>query len=216
MAPQSSGLQRSYDAIAEEYAQRLYNELTHKPFDRKMLDWLVEKAPSGGLICDMGCGPGQIAAYIMHQGEHACGIDVSLGMVVQAQRLNPDVPFQQGDMLALKSVPDDAYHGIAAFYSLIHIPLPQLPQALTELHRVLVPGGILLATYHIGDETRHFDAFMGSAVDMDFYFFQTPIMRQHMEHAGFVIEEAIERDPYRDDVEVQTRRGYIFARKPKA
>ena len=66
-------LQRSYDAVAEEYARRLYQELEHKPFDRKMLDWLIEKTVSGGLICDMGCGPGQIAAYLSQRGARARG-----------------------------------------------------------------------------------------------------------------------------------------------
>ena len=48
----------SYTQVAEEYAKRLYHELAQKPFDRKMLDWLIEKVGGLGTICDMGCGPG--------------------------------------------------------------------------------------------------------------------------------------------------------------
>jgi len=32
--------QDSYDRVAEEYARQFWHELEHKPFDRKMLDWL--------------------------------------------------------------------------------------------------------------------------------------------------------------------------------
>jgi hypothetical protein len=33
----------SYDRVAEEYAREFHDELSRKPFDCKMLDWLVEK-----------------------------------------------------------------------------------------------------------------------------------------------------------------------------
>src|SRR4030095_9555913 len=106
-------LQRSYDAVAEDYTRNFRDELDHKPFDRKMLDWLIEKVGSNGTICDLGCGPGQIAAYLHAQGANACGIDLSNEMVHQAQRLNPNIPFKQGNMLSL-----DYFGGIAAFYSI--------------------------------------------------------------------------------------------------
>jgi hypothetical protein len=41
-------------------------------------------------------------------------------------------------------------------------------------------------------------------------------IRAYMEAAGFAIEEIIERDPYSPEVEHQSRRAYIFARKPSS
>jgi len=35
-------LQSSYDRVVEEYAGQFRDELDKKPFDRKMLDWLIE------------------------------------------------------------------------------------------------------------------------------------------------------------------------------
>ncbi len=57
----SEELQSSYDRVAENYANQFRDEMDKKPFDRKMLDWLAEKVSSLGVICDMGCGPGQIS-----------------------------------------------------------------------------------------------------------------------------------------------------------
>lgn len=203
--------QSSYDRVAAEYTARLADELSHKPFDRKMLDWLHEKA-GAGLICDMGCGPGHIAAYLQAQGAQACGIDLSPGMIEQAKARNPNISFTVDNMMTIATVFDASYSGIAAFYALIHLTREQMPTAMRELWRVLKPGGVVLATFHIGQETRHFDEFFGAQVNLDFIFFETHEIRAFLEGAGFRIEEAIERDPY-PEIEVQTRRGYVFARK---
>ena len=58
----------SYDAVAAQYAQQFQHELDHKPFDRKMLELLVEKVADQGPICDLGCGPGHVAAYLQAVG----------------------------------------------------------------------------------------------------------------------------------------------------
>jgi SAM-dependent methyltransferase len=206
-------LQDSYDRVAQEYTKRIYDELAHKPFDRKMLDWLIERVNNNGAICDMGCGPGQIARYLFDHGAQACGIDLSVGMVQQARELNPAIDFQQGDMLSLTNVPGEAYGGIAAFYCILHIPRPQVTDALRELKRVLRPDGTLLLTFHIGSETRHLDDWWGELVNLDFMFFEIAEMKAHILDAGMLLEEVIQRDPY-PDIEAQTQRAYIFARKP--
>jgi SAM-dependent methyltransferase/GNAT superfamily N-acetyltransferase len=206
-------LQSSYDRVAEEYASRFRDETDKKPFDRKMLDWLAEKAGGSGLICDLGCGPGQIAGYLHGRGALACGIDLSAEMVRQARRLNPEIHFQQGDMRALSEVEDNAYGGIAAFYSIIHIPPPSVIEVLREIKRVLRSRGALLLTFHIGHKTLRLDEWWGKEVSLDFHFFETEEMKGYLGAAGFELEEVIERDPY-PDIEVQTRRAYIFARKP--
>jgi SAM-dependent methyltransferase len=205
----------SYDRVAAEYARRIYHELEHKPFDRHLLDWLIEQIDGLGTICDMGCGPGQIARYLREHGAGASGVDLSPEMVRIAGELNPDIPFEQGSMLDLNGIADDSLGGIAAFYSLIHIPLEQMPQALSAFWRVLQPGGVVLAAFHAGDEVRHLDEFMGETVSLDFYFYERSVMREQFEAVGFVVEESIQRDPY-PEVEAQTQRGYLFARKPMA
>ena len=206
-------LQSSYDRVAGDYAGHFRDEMEKKPFDRKMLDWLIEKVGERGVICDMGCGPGQIASYLHDRGVKVCGIDLSPAMIERALELNPDIAFQQGDMLALTTV-DDSYGGIAAFYSIVHVPRPAVVQALRELKRVLRPGGVLLLTFHLGQEIIHLDEWWGKEVSLDFIFFEREEMKGYLRTAGFELQEVIERDPYREDVEHQSRRAYIFAQKP--
>jgi SAM-dependent methyltransferase len=110
-------------------------------------------------------------------------------------------------------LPDESLAGIAAFYSIIHIPREKIAATLSELRRVLRPGGLLLLVFHIGDETIHLDQWWGRPVNVDFHFLPTAEITTHLTTAGFEMEEIIERDPY-PNVEHQSRRAYIFARRP--
>lgn len=201
----------SYDKVAKSYASKFYNEMDHKPFDRMMLALLHERTADIGTICDLGCGPGQIAAYLQQIGAEVCGIDLSPLLIAEARRLHPTIRFEQGDMLNLHDVESDTFGGIAAFYCIIHIPRAQVVDALRELKRVLRTGGSLLLTFHIGSEVRHLDTWMDESVNVDFVFFEIEEMKGYLQAAGFHLTEVIQREAYPE--EVQTRRGYLFARK---
>ncbi len=206
--------QAGYDAVAKEYGARFFDELAAKPLDRALLDCLVEMTRGLGVIADIGCGPGQIARYLTDHGVEAMGIDLSPEMVALAQRLSPDIPFQVGDMLAL-DLTDNSLGGIAAFYSIIHAPPPQMPQVMRQFYRVLRPGGLALLSFHIGDEPVHLDEWWEQPVSLDFHFYQPETLARHVEEAGFRIEAKVERAPYVGSVEHPSQRGYLLARKPE-
>ena len=204
----SDDLTRSYDAVAVDYVTHIFGELAGKPFDRQLLDEMAARA-EGGVICDLGCGPGHVARYLHERGANVIGVDLSPGMVAQARALTPAVPFQVGDMRAL-DVPDEAWQVIVVMYSIIHIPKASLPDVFREIRRVLAPGGTLLVSFHIGEETVHRDEWWGHDVNVDFFFFQPADVVAALEEAGFVIERALERDPY-PEVEYPSRRAYVVA-----
>ena len=114
-------------------------------------------------------------------------------------------------MMALP-IADASLSGIVAFYSLIHIQRVDMVRALGELRRALQPRGLLLLSFHIGDETVHLDEWWGHAVSVDFFFFRSDEMVGYLASAGFEMEEVIEREPY-PGIEHQSRRSYIFARR---
>jgi len=205
--------QAGYDAVAEEYAERFFDELAAKPLDRALLDCLVELTRGVGVIADIGCGPGQIARYLADHGAQAMGIDLSPEMVRLAQRLSPEIPFRVGDMLGL-DLEDNSLGGIAAFYSVIHAPPEQMPQVMREFHRVLRHGGLALLAFHIGDEVVHRDEWWEKPVSLDFHFYQLETLAQRLAEAGFRIEAKVERAPYMGSVEHPSQRGYLLARKP--
>jgi SAM-dependent methyltransferase len=206
--------QTSYDTVASEYAERFKDEMDDKPFDRDCLDRLAREVRDLGPICDLGCGPSQIARYLHSQGVKTLGVDLSARMVEEARHLNPTIHFHQGDMLSLPDE-DNSWGGIAAFYCIIHIPREQIVDALREMKRVLKPGGTLLVTFHIGTRIEHRDEFFEKPVNLDFAFYQPNEMEGWLNEAGFDLEETLVREP-NPEVEVATRRAYLFARKTVA
>jgi SAM-dependent methyltransferase len=207
----TNSIRESYDRIAEEYAHRISDELQHKPLDRELLDRFARHTKGRGEVCDMGCGPGHVARYLRDAGASVFGLDLSSGMLEQARKLNPDIPFREGNMMSL-DIPGGTLAGVAAFYAIVNIPKPSLPFVFREFQRVLRTGGLLLLAFHMGDGVLHEDELWGQKISMDFLFFQPAGIRLGLEAAGFTIEEVIEREPY-PEVEYRSRRAYIFATK---
>jgi SAM-dependent methyltransferase len=207
-------LQDGYSSVAGEYADEYFGELARKPLDRVLLARFADAVRGRGPVCDLGCGPGQIARFLRGCGvTEAFGIDLAPGMVEQARQLSPEIEFRQGNMRALEAG-DGSWAGLAAFYSIIHIPREEVTGVLRELRRALQPGGLLLLTFHIGQDAVHIDEWWGRPVALDFFFFQRDEMENYLTAAGFEIEDSIQRSPYKG-VEYPSQRAYIFARKPQ-
>jgi ubiquinone/menaquinone biosynthesis C-methylase UbiE len=207
-------VRQGYDQVAEHYAERFINELDHKPGDRALLDRFVGLTRGKGKVCDIGTGPGQVAAYLYSRGLDVFGIDLSLRMVAQAIKAHPQITFRQGDMRHL-DLTDNSLAGITAFYCIIHIPRAEVTAVLRELRRVLQPGGILLLSFHEGNEIRHFDEWWDKTVSLDFTFFWRDEMRGYLRDTEYEVLEIVDRDADPEH-EIETHRVYMFASKPAA
>ena len=210
-----SGTQASYDAVAAAYADQFSDELRHKPLDRALLAAFAEQVrPAGSQrsrVWDVGCGPGQVTAFLAGLGLDAAGVDLSDGMVAQARAHHPDLEFRAGSMTALPA-PDGSWDGLVSFYSLIHlIDDADVRTALAEFRRVLAAGGLLLLAVHAGEEVRHSAEWFGAAVDVSFRFFDPGWLSAELGRAGFAVEALTRRQPY-PGAEVATERAYFLAR----
>jgi hypothetical protein len=136
-------------------------------------------------------------------------------MIERARALHPNMTFEVGTMTALEAG-DARWQGVIAFYSLIHLTSDEeLRAALREFQRTLIDGGFLLVAVHLGehgDATVHADDMLGVTVDMEFRFFGAEQIAAEIVAAGFSVVAQLVRAPY-PDVEVQTSRTYVLARR---
>ena len=207
---QPSELESSYDRVARHYAAEYFDELSRKPFDRELLDRFAESISGAGEVCEIGCGPGQIARYLKDRGVRISGIDLSEKMVDAARSANADISFARGDMLAL-DFPDNSLSGIVSFYAIIHLKRTDVTRALKEMFRVLEPAAQLLVSFHGGEGDLHRDEWYGEPVSIDVTLMTHEEMLGYLRAAGFSDAKVIEREPY--EFEYPTRRMYGLARK---
>ena len=203
-------VRESYDSAAEAYAEHLSSELVHKPLDRHLLNRFAEATRNGGLVVDLGCGPGHVAKYLHEQGVTMLGIDLSPEMIKCAARLNPGLEFRVGDMRSL-DLPSASLAGIVAFYSIVHFTAAELGEVMPEMRRVLAPDGLALVAFHIGDDVVHVDELFGAPVELDFRFHPPSRGIDALRAARFLVIERVDREPY-EGAEYPSRRCYLLAR----
>jgi SAM-dependent methyltransferase len=198
---------RSYDAVADVYEARFEAELADKPFDRQLLDRFA--AAVADPVVEVGCGPGQIGAHLRRRGRTVLGLDLSPEMAKRAAtRLDAAVT---ADLRRLP-LPSRAVGGLAAFYSVIHLPRTELRPGMAELARVLRPAGRLLVSAHEGTDQLELDEFLGEPVPMVVTLFTLDELVAAATAAGLDVLEAQRRDPYPS--EHPTVRLYLEARRP--
>ena len=211
MSKPKPDLKQSYDSVAVEYATEYFDELSRKPFDRELLEAFAAGLRGKGEVLEIGCGPGQVSRFLKDLGVEMRGVDLSTEMVGCAGRLNPDIPFEAGDMLALPA-DDESFAGVVSFYAIIHLQRADVTRALREMHRILQPGGKLLISFHGGEGSLHRDEWFDKPVSVDVSLFSSEEMRAYLEAAGFSVVEIAEREPY--EFEYPTTRIYASAIRP--
>ena len=162
-------------------------------------------------MADVGCGSGRVTFLLSRLGLDAVGIDLSPGMVSVARHDYPQLRFEEGSMLEL-DLPGASLGGLLAYYSIIHIAWERRPEVLTEFHRVLIPGGVLMLVFQIGDEQGRRTDFRGTPVSVDWYRQRPDELTDLLREAGFEVRTTAVRQPEDGEPVAQ---GYILARKPQ-
>jgi ubiquinone/menaquinone biosynthesis C-methylase UbiE len=103
---------------------------------------LLERLPAGPVL-DAACGTGRHAAFLSDRGRDVIGVDASEAMLARARAKLPDADFRRGELTALPLAGREVAGAVCAL-ALSH--MPEIGPALTELARVLRPGGRLVVS----------------------------------------------------------------------
>lgn len=203
---------RSYDTVAARYEQAIGDELAVKPLDRALLAALADQC-AGGVVGDLGCGPGHVAAHLSALGTHVVAVDLSPAMCALAGRRG--VPAVAGDLVALP-LADRSLSGIVCWYTVIHLDPAERTIAYRELARVLRPAGWALIAFHTADarpgDTRHLTRWWDQPVDLTFRFLDPEAETTAAVYAGLRLTARIDRQPV--DGEHSSTRSYLLLHAP--
>ena len=127
-----------YDLFTVFFSYGMDRRWKHKLID--MLNLMGDER-----VLDIACGTGDIALALgerLHSGE-AVGLDITLAMIEIAESKRRaknagNVSFHCGDIMSLP-FNDDSFDCVACGYALRNVP--DLELALSEIKRVLKPGG---------------------------------------------------------------------------
>jgi SAM-dependent methyltransferase len=195
-----SDTRASYDTDAVGYAEKVRGLLDANPYLRASLALFAElvRDVGGGLVADVGCGPGYVTRHLHHLGADAFGIDLSPEMVAVARRDYPDLRFEVGTMTDL-ALADDSVTGVLAFWSVIHVPDDSVPGVFAEFGRVLRPRCPLLVGFDVGDERRHTsEGYSGRSINVDSHRRRPDVVARWLREAGFTIEAELVMRPDED------------------
>jgi SAM-dependent methyltransferase len=138
---------RHFDAMARSGAwTRRYTSLDARTYPfvvRRMR--VFELLPSRlGRVADVGCGSGVMVSGVRERGGIYEGVDLSTEMIREARETygeSEEVSFGHGSVEKL-SLPDEAYDQVLCIGVIQYLPTPA--RALSELARILRPGGVAI------------------------------------------------------------------------
>lgn len=192
--------QGTYDLITAEYARQ---NAAAWPTLVDHINVLTASLPPGGVVADVGCGPGRDIALLRGKGFRVIGIDLSLGQL----RSNSLTSVVQADMrqLPLRGGSVDAIWCHAA---LLHIPRAVVPAVLAEFARAAGPGGGLFLAVAEGDgEGFEVASKYGSDHRRWFTLHREPELTALLAKAGFAVHRALRTRERGDWLAIHARRA---------
>lgn len=135
-----------YEENAEDFFQRTAN-VRRLPQQAAFAALL----PPGGRVLDAGCGSGRDALAFRDLGFQVTATEAAPKLAALASRhTGLDVLVLRFDQMSWR----EAFDGVWACASLLHVPRPELPDAVRGLRDALTPDGALFMSFKYGTEER--------------------------------------------------------------
>jgi len=147
----STGLAPVLHPAAPSWFNKLIDTLQFRAFRRALS---MASIPPGAQVLDVGCGTGRWVRRYEEFGFHATGVDAAASMLRIARELGTTAPLVVGEAYRLPFL--NARFDLVSDITVVqHIPASLQPQALSEMMRVIRPGGCLILMELIRGEGSH-------------------------------------------------------------
>lgn len=108
----------------------------------------LEYVPEGGSILDFGCGSGRDTKYFLSRGYRVEAVDGS-GELCKIASEHTGISVKRMRFEELDRI--EAYDGIWACASILHVPRKELPGILRKMTDAAKSGGVIYASFKHGD-----------------------------------------------------------------
>lgn len=132
-----------YDRIADRYLA--WGSASEDPSREHMHALFAARLPDGARVLDLGCGAGLPSTRQMAERFEMVGVDISPRQIAAARQNVPRAAFVVGDITEVQ-FPPASFDGVAAFYSISHVPRDSHAHLFASVFRWLRPGGLFVAT----------------------------------------------------------------------
>jgi ubiquinone/menaquinone biosynthesis C-methylase UbiE len=136
-----------YDDFADWYENERHGGY-HALIDQLQVD-LAKPLATGQDILEIGCGTGMILKELAPVARNAIGIDISPGMLAQAQARGLEVVVGSATDLPFQ---EESFDMICSFKVLAHIE--DIEKVMQEVARVLRPGGVAALEFYNSQSLR--------------------------------------------------------------
>jgi SAM-dependent methyltransferase len=182
-----------YDAIVEDYAS--WSSRVSDPVRDRLFDAFMGSLSPGSRVLDVGCGSGIPWTARLSAAFAVTGVDISSRQVEAARRAVPAARFVVADITAV-DLDDGAFDGIAALYSIGHLPSDEHDRLIARMRRWTRPGGLLLASFPAEASAGWTGEWLG--VPMYFASLGSAAYRASLDRHGWVVataEEVVAEEP---------------------
>jgi len=184
--PRTELVGAGYDAMADTW-ESWSAQVTDDP-RHEWLAKLVELAPAGGDVVELGCGNGTLETRELAARYHLTGVDLSAEQLRRARERVPKAKFVQGDLTSVEFA-ESSLDAVCAFYVLNHVPRDLLPGLFARVHTWLRPGGLVLATLGASDIENWEGEWLG--VPMYFSGYEPEQNRELLSAFELVVDEVL-------------------------
>jgi SAM-dependent methyltransferase len=127
----------------EELWERLPSELTPPDEDRRRA-FLRAHVRRGDRALDLGCGDGRFTAELARAGAQPLGVEIARAAIGRARARHPELDFRLAPIDGPLPLGDNSFDLVWSSEVIEHVA--DTARWLSEVRRVLVPGGRLLVT----------------------------------------------------------------------
>jgi SAM-dependent methyltransferase len=124
-----------------------YTSRRLRPVEAVLLDRYREDLH--GRVLELGCGAGRLTGHLLERSTSVSALDLSPAMIAYCRRVYRQAEFEVGDLRNLSRFENGSFEAVVAAFNVLDVVDDRERRGiLTEIGRVLLPGGLLIMSSH--------------------------------------------------------------------